>query len=159
MKIKQYLSKYKEQILYLLFGILSTVVNYVIYFLCKDALHWSWATANALAWVGAVIFAYITNKLWVFHSKERTLTGLGREILLFLGARVFSLALDFGTMYLCMDIAHMDHWQPKGYAAGEFCAKTIAQIVVIIVNYIFSKWIIFRKKNSGTDHKEMPHLG
>lgn len=151
-KIKAIL-KNKEIIMYLVFGVLTTIVNYIIYFGCTKALNLNWFLANGISWVAAVTFAYITNRIWVFESKASGFWAIGREIILFVGCRIVSLGFDMGTMYICMDCFYMGNirWEFVWWGVeiavpiGEFIAKTIAQVIVVVSNYIFSKWIIFKK--------------
>ncbi len=131
----------------MLFGILTTAVNYIIYFTCTGLIRMNWTAANILAWLGAVLFAYLTNRTLVFHSKERNGLSILREAGLFLGARLLSLGIDMLIMFLCMDLAGLGSWEVAGIAAGELAAKTVAQATVILSNYAFSKWFIFRKKD------------
>lgn len=150
-KIKDLLKKYKEIILYVLFGGLTTVVNYIIYFTCTKALHIGWSPATLFAWIGAVLFAYVTNRIWVFESRAKGFSAVFFEFVKFIGARLLSLGLEWLTLKLLIDILHMDLWAWRDLPLGEFVAKTIAQILVIIANYVFSKWIVFRKILKNTE--------
>lgn len=147
--MKKLLLKYKEVILYIIFGVLTTLVNYIVYFGCK-AVHIPYQPATVVAWIAAVTFAYVTNRIWVFESKNRGAKAVFKEIVLFVGARLFSLVLELIIMYIGMDLLlageHTIDLLGKTLPLGEFITKTIAQIVIIISNYIFSKLIIFRKK-------------
>ena len=149
-KITDLLKKYKEIILYVLFGGLTTVVNYIIYFICTAGLHIGWSPATLFAWIGAVLFAYVTNRIWVFESRATGFSAVLFEFVKFIGARLLSLGLEWLTLKLLLDILQMDLWIWRDFPLGEFVAKTIAQILVIIANYVFSKWVVFRKnlKNS-----------
>ena len=131
-EIKNLLIKYKEQILYLFFGGCTTVVNIVVFALCSDILHMELLVSNFMAWVLAVFFAYITNKIWVFESKTETLNELVKEIGSFVFARVVTLLIDMLIMYVGVEIL--------------FINKMIINIVVIVANYVFSKLFIFKKK-------------
>lgn len=149
-KITDLLKKYKEIILYVLFGGLTTVVNYIIYFTSTAGLHIGWSPATLFAWIGAVLFAYVTNRIWVFESRATGFSAVLFEFVKFIGARLLSLGLEWLTLKLLLDILQMDLWIWRDFPLGEFVAKTIAQILVIIANYVFSKWVVFRKnlKNS-----------
>ena len=126
----------RETIVYLVFGVMTTVVNYIIFWLCRR-IFIPVLIANIIAWVGAVIFAFITNKLFVFESKSFRLQQLIPEIIGFVSARVLSFLFEEGflavTYYLGMN---------------EYVAKLIASVVVIIVNYFASKFFIFKKKET-----------
>ncbi len=148
-QLKQ-LWKNREIMLYLVFGVLTTIVNYVVYFTCTSIIQLDWSIANIFAWVFAVMFAYITNRIWVFESKKTGVTAIVREIVLFVGCRILSFGLDMGVMFLCMDLFHMENWIVGSLPAGEFMAKTLAQVVVVVSNYIFSKWIIFKNERTNS---------
>lgn len=148
-KLKELLIKYKEILLYVLFGGLTTVVNYIIYFACTAGFHIGWSPATLIAWVGAVLFAYVTNRKWVFESKSHGARAIAYELFKFVAARLLSLGMEWVTLKLLLDILHMNAYLWHDLPAGEFIAKTIAQIIVIIANYIFSKWIVFRKKSGN----------
>ncbi len=148
-RLKALFQKYREIILYLVFGGLTTLVNFVVYFLCTSGLSLSWSVSNVAAWVLAVLFAYVTNRIWVFQSKTKGASALLREFLSFVLCRLLSLGFDMAIMFLCIDLLHWDTFKAAGLPMGEFGAKLLAQIVVIIANYIFSKLIIFRHKSAG----------
>ncbi len=152
-KIKSLFQKYKELILYVVFGGLTTVVNYVIYFTCTQGFSIGWSAATVISWIGAVLFAYFTNRKWVFESKKQDTAGVLYEFVKFVAARILSLGLEWLTLKLLLDGMHMDHFVWHDLPAGEFLAKTIGQVIVVIANYIFSKWIVFRKKKE-TREKE-----
>ena len=135
-EIKNLLIKYKEQILYLFFSGCTTVVNIVVFALCSDILHMELLVSNFMAWVLAVFFAYITNKIWVFESKTETLNELVKEIGSFVFARVVTLLIDMLIMYVGVEILFIN----------KMIIKVLANIVVIVANYVFSKLFIFKKK-------------
>jgi len=127
---------HKEKLMYLIFGGLTTVVNYVMYFACTRWLEQDEMVANSVAWVVSVLFAFVTNKLWVFESKQ---TG-GKRFLLELGsfvsARVLSFLLESGIMLLFVTMWHF--W--------DLPVKLAANVLVVIMNYFASKWFIFKKE-------------
>lgn len=134
-KLKEIYIKYKEIILYVIFGGLTTVINYAIYafmVLLKIDIY----TSNITAWVGAVLFAYLTNRKMVFNSEANGKKSIIIEILSFYGARVFSLAVETGLLFVCVSLMGMNEW----------ITKLVLQVVVIVLNYIFSKFLVFRKK-------------
>lgn len=134
-KLKELYIKYKEIILYVIFGGLTTVINYAIYafmVLLKIDIY----TSNITAWVGAVLFAYLTNRKMVFNSEAKGKKSIIIEILSFYGARVFSLAVETGLLFVCVSLMGMNEW----------ITKLVLQVVVIVLNYIFSKFLVFRKK-------------
>ena len=134
--MKELFMKYKEVISYLFFGVLTTVVNFVVYFACTDGLHLNYLAATAVSWVAAVLFAYVTNRKWVFESKVRGFMPILREMAVFVGCRVFSGVMDMGIMFISVDMIGI----------SDRIAKFITQVAVVVLNYIFSKIIIFRKK-------------
>lgn len=123
----------RELILYVVFGFFTFVVNFVTYFIFVG-LGLNYLIANALAWFFSVLFAYITNRKWVFESKSPDIL---KEMSLFFGGRIFSGVVDTALMYLFIDVLVL----------GDFISKTVVQIIVIILNYIFSKLIVFTEKN------------
>lgn len=123
-------------ILYLIFGILTTAINIVVFDRCYSALLWPWQSANAFAWILSVLFAFITNKLFVFESKSFAAKIFWKEFFEFFAARLFSLGVDMLCMWLLLDIAH---W-------NGLPAKIADNIIVIAINYVLSKLVIFRKK-------------
>ena len=121
----------KELIAYIFFGVLTTAVNIITYFLFVDVFAVNYIISNIIAWFVSVLFAYITNRIWVFESKDDNII---KEIVLFYGGRVFSGAVDTGLMYLFIDIL----------STGNAFAKIVVQVIVIVLNYVFSKFIVFK---------------
>ena len=148
--MKKLFEKYRELIIYIVFGALTTLVNYIIHFAMRF-IGADYYISLSLAWLGAVLFAYITNKIFVFDSKAKGKEAL-REFALFIGARVFSYGLELVISFIFIDLAHADRfvWTPSFtetvIPAGELIVKTFAQVFVVIANYIFSKLVIFKKK-------------
>ena len=134
-KLKQLWKKHKELILYVFFGGCTTLINIISYFACRELMYLPVVPADVLAWVVSVIFAYVTNKLFVFESKSWRLMLVLKEGAAFLAARVFSLGVDVAILYVTVTV--LGWW--------ELPMKVLANVVVIVINYIFSKWIIFRK--------------
>ena len=115
---------------------LTTVVNFVVYFACTDGLHINYLAATAVSWVAAVLFAYVTNRKWVFESKVSGFMPILREMAVFVGCRVFSGVMDMGIMFISVDMIGI----------SDRIAKFVTQVAVVVLNYIFSKIIIFRNK-------------
>ena len=128
-------NKYKEGLLYLFFGGCSTLINILTFFICRQ-LELSIFVSNIIAWTTAVIFAFITNKLIVFDSKNMDKKVVMKETIGFFIARVISLGIDMGIIHLMIDVMKIH----------EIISKIVSNIVVIIVNYIFSKMFIFKKE-------------
>lgn len=124
-----------EKISYLIFGGFTTLINLVSYWFFAYVLNFNYMIASIFAWVFAVAFAFITNKLFVFKSYSKNLSTLLKETISFFTFRILSLFMDLGTMFLCVQIIKMH----------SLIAKIIANIIVIIFNYFASKFIIFKK--------------
>ena len=131
-------NKYREVLLYLVFGALTTLVNIVVFYLCRK-LKLETYLSNAVAWFLSVLFAFITNKLYVFESKNKNFKENFREIFSFVGFRILSLIFDMAFMYLMIEIISFN----------EMGAKILANIFVIILNYVFSKLFIFKKRKGA----------
>ena len=138
-KIKQWTAehaKLTELILYVYIGGYTTVVNWIIYFPLVNLLDVNYQVANVLAWIGAVIFAYITNKTIVFRSKTTKAQTITKEVTSFVGARVLSLLLEMGIMWLTVSVMNIN----------SNLMKIVTAVVTVLFNYIASKLVIFRKK-------------
>ena len=135
-KIKRNLKKYKSLISYGIFGGLTTLVNIVTYNLCYYGVGISNTFSNVFAWILSVAFAYLTNKLWVFESKSWKWEVLRREVFAFVSCRLATGIMDLGIMYICVDVLN---WH-------AMFMKICSNVLVIILNYIFSKLVIFKKK-------------
>ena len=132
--MKELYLRYKEVILYLIFGVLTTVVNILVFQGCR-LLGVNLFLSNLLAWILSVFTAFVTNKLFVFESKDVSFSLLMKETILFFAARVFSLGVDM-TVIFCMVNLMM---------VNELVSKIVSNVVVVIVNYVLSKFIIFKK--------------
>ena len=147
-KLKKILLERREEISYLIFGVLTTVINYITFLILTVILGEEPFTVmiiNIIAWVAAVAFAYVTNKLFVFESKSWEFDILKREIPAFLGARIASFLLEEAGLYIAA------YWMRMGTITifgigGLLIAKIFLNILVVIVNYFFSKFLIFKKK-------------
>ncbi len=135
-KIKSLFLRYKELIVYGIFGVLTTAVNYVSYIIFTRAFGLGVLASNLIAWVLAVAFAFVTNKLFVFESKKFEYKILVKELVSFVISRVFSLALDMAILYVMHELMHIN----------DLIVKIISNVVIIIVNYVISKFIIFKDK-------------
>ena len=124
--------------MYLVFGVLTTAVNYFSYIILRIFLTEDYHVlfCNATAWFLSVLFAFITNKLFVFESKTWETKTLAREASSFFGARIFSGVLDLGIMYVFVSLM----------SYNELIIKLLSNVVVVIINYILSKLFIFKKK-------------
>lgn len=130
--------KHEEGINYLIFGFLAFVLNYILYYLFADAIRMHYMAATVLSWVLTVVFAYWTNRKFVFKSNNTDRQSVWKEFISFISARVATEVLEVVLMYLLVDCA----------SANDKIAKLICQTLVILANYILSKlWIFKSKKN------------
>lgn len=128
------LNKYKSIILYLVFGVLTTIINIVVYYVCSNILEMSTIMSNVVAWLLSVLFAYITNRKWVFESQVKMKEDIIKEMSSFFGCRLATGILDIVIMYITVDLLFMN----------GMVMKCLSNVIVIVVNYIASKLIIFR---------------
>lgn len=133
--MKKLIEKYWDMISYLFFGVLTTVVNYLVYLPCHNWLHWSAAVSNVVAWAFAVAFAYLTNKPLVFKSYDWSLKTVLPELGKFVACRVGSGLLETGILLVTVDILHWD---------GNVM-KLVTSVLVVVLNYIGSKLLVFKK--------------
>ena len=152
-KINDLYTKYKEIILYVFYGGLTTLVNFIAYWLFDLILGAElYLVTNIIAWVIAAIFAYVVNKLFVFDSKSWAPKVLAKELPGFFGARVFSFVIEELGMLMFVDGFDFKSIAMDIFGiftlSGAMIAKVILAVVVIILNYFFSKFIIFKKKKN-----------
>ena len=124
--------KYKEIINYLIFGGLTTLISIVTYAIFTKVFNIDYLISNILSWIIAVLFAYITNKIFVFESKSKKNI---KEITSFFFFRIISLVMEMIILYVFVDMLYID----------DLVTKIIAQVIVIVANYIFSKVFVFKK--------------
>lgn len=122
--------RYKQPLLYLFFGVLTTVLNLFVFWLCTKALPPLWA--NAAAWVAGVIFAYVTNRIWVFRSRRRK---VWKEFLSFSAGRLATLGIEELMLWAGIDLLHLN----------AMPVKLAAQVLVVIGNYAVSKVLVFHQ--------------
>ena len=137
-KIKELYKKYKEIINYLIFGVLTTVVSLIVYYVAvytflnpENAVQLQ--IANILSWIAGVTFAYFTNRKYVFDSKEQNRL---KEAGKFVMARVVTLLMDMVIMWLGVTVL----------CFNDKIMKLVSQVVITISNYVFSKLFVFKKK-------------
>ena len=136
MCVKKLYDKYRDVILYLVFGVCTTAVNIAVYFGMAHLFRYSTMVSTVTAWTAAVLFAYVTNRRWVFHSQAKSGRRVLKEAASFFAGRLATGLADWGCMFLFAEILALD----------DVVIKTGANILVIILNYIVSKRIVFRKK-------------
>ena len=135
-KLRSLIKKYWDVLSYLFFGVLTTVVNYMIYLPVYNFCGFSAALSNMIAWVGAVIFAFLTNKPFVFQSHDWSAKTVVPELTKFFSCRVASGVLETVILFLTVDCLH---WNGNLW-------KLVTQVLVIVINYVGSKLLVFRKK-------------
>ena len=133
MKIKEFIKKNINIFSYLFFGICTTIINVVVFWLMAHCLNWETLPSTIIAWLVAVLFAYITDRKWVFHSKDN---GIIKEMVSFFTCRLATGVVDWVIMIVFVDII----------ALNDILIKIISNLLVIIINYTASKYVIFRKK-------------
>ncbi len=146
--IKKLFNQYRELISYIFFGALTTVVSLVSFRIFDIILGEKlYLLTNIISWIFAVVFAYITNKLWVFESKSWKSRVVIKELIGFFGARILSLAIEEAGLWLMIDLLNMGDIGIDIFSLninGNLIAKLIMQVVVVILNYVFSKLVIFK---------------
>ena len=179
-------TKYKELILYFVFGVGTTIISFLTYYIFRwifpdegsvpSWLRWIFNITSAfgtesstalpviLSWVFSVTFAFLTNRVYVFESKARSFGRVMGETVMFYLSRIFTLLVDLVIMFLLVDLTGIDN------ALYEFAAKVFSNCVVLVLNYILSKVIVFRKKKplippddssepqTRKEHNEQPDL-
>ena len=141
-RLKTLLKTYREQILYLIFGVLTTLVDFSVSFLLyrfwvdasdlpSVALH----AADTLAWAAAVTFAFVTNRIWVFESTKKGFLPIAGELVGFAGGRVATLLLQEGAMALFVTIL----------GGNKYLFRLLIAVAVVVLNYVISKLWVFRK--------------
>lgn len=121
----------RELVLYVFFGTLTFFVNLISYFIFESVFGINYLISNVIAWFLSVLFAYVTNRIWVFESKSPDIL---KECALFFGGRIFSGAVDTALMYLFIDVLLI----------SDVISKIVVQVIVIVLNYVFSKLIVFK---------------
>lgn len=138
-KIMALVKKYWDILVYLVFGVLTTVVDFLIYFPCYNLLHIPATISNVIAWAGAVAFAYLTNKPFVFHSQDWSVKTVVPELTKFVGTRLGSMLIQTGIIFVTVDLLHIN---------GNLM-KILTSVIVIILNYVGSKLLVFVKKKDA----------
>ena len=148
-KLKKILNR--ETVLYLVFGVATTLVNYIVFFLCYELVFDgdNSPAANTIAFAAAVVFAFVVNKVFVFESKSWNVETLTREVPPFLGARVGSFLIEEAGLILCEDVWHLGNVTAFAIDGMELTGVTVAKlvlsVVVVVLNYVFCKFLVFKK--------------
>lgn len=140
-KVKKLYKKYKEIINYLIIGFLTTIVSLLSFYLVRLLIFTNDSQldiqiSNIISWIFAVLFAFITNKKYVFESKSQGTNKL-KEMIKFYLSRVTTLLIDMGTMWILTSTLHIN----------DKISKIIVQFIIVILNYVFSKLFVFKKEH------------
>lgn len=135
-KLYSLLRQSRELVAYLFFGVLTTAVNYLIYLPCYNYLNLSAGASNIVAWIGSVCVAFVTNKAFVFKSNDWSARTVWAEAAGFVGGRIVSGAFETAILFLTVDCLRWD---------GNLM-KVLLSIMVVVSNYVISKWLVFRNK-------------
>ena len=139
--IKNFIKKYKELLLYVVFGVCTTAVDWGVSFVLYHTgmnMH----AADVVAWIAAVVFAYVTNKIFVFESKDVSPATVAREFVTFASSRVLTLLLQEAIVFVFYDKLALD----------KYAVKIMASVIVVILNYVFSKLFVFKKNKGENDN-------
>lgn len=131
--------KYREQILYLFFGVLTTAVNFIIFAALYNLLSINYMVSNVIAWIFSVLFAFMTNRQYVFSAGHADSRHIAKELLSFSLSRVFTLLVETMVLYLGASVLLIN----------TNIIKITANIIVIVLNYILSKYLVFKGNSNG----------
>lgn len=134
-KIRTLCSKYREQLVYLVVGVCTTLINYVIYAVLTEGVRLHYIASNVIGWIAAVAFAYFANGKWVYRSTSRR---GWREAGEFVFSRLFSLGLETLLLFLLVDLLELD----------KLAAKLAVAVLVVVVNYL-TGLLVFKRKQRG----------
>lgn len=134
-KLFRLLAKHRELLVYLIFGVLTTAVNYIVYLPCYNLLGVRASLSNVIAWAAAVVFAFVTNKPFVFQSHDWSAGTTVPELIKFIGTRLGSGGAETLILLLTVDIL--------GWNGNLW--KILTSVIVVVLNYIGSKLLVFRK--------------
>lgn len=137
MKLQELCQKYKQVILYLFFGGLTTLLSLFLFWLCREVLGINELIANIISWILCVLFAFYTNRRWVFEAAAGGTGNFLRMLLSFAGGRLTTLAVEEAIIFAGITLLHKN----------SMLIKLIAQVIVVILNYVISKWFVFKKRD------------
>ncbi|WP_203339206.1 GtrA family protein [Planococcus beijingensis] len=142
--MKKILTKdWRSILMYLIMGGWTTVVNIVVYWICEEMFYLDYRISTTIAWVFAVVFAYVVNKRFVFKSVTNTWRDRFAEMGSFFGFRVLSFFMDLGTMMVLVGLLSIN----------GTVSKILANVIVLVANYIFSKKFIFKDRSAPAAEK------
>ena len=127
----------KETISYVIFGVLTTIINLTSYYFFSKIININYLISNIISWIISVIFSYITNKLYVFNSKDKSKDIIIKEFIKFVNCRLTSGIIEMILLFLLVDIIKVN----------DVISKLVIGVIVVILNFIFSKLFVFKKLN------------
>lgn len=142
--LKKLMKKYEELIMYIIVGVCTMIVSLVSYFIMANTLQMYYQAANIISWVLAVAFAYVTNKKYVFKSPYTSVQATTKELVSFVSSRVASLLVEILSMFFFVQVCQID----------DNIMKLMNQVLVTVLNYIFSKFWVFRKEKQHRGQAE-----
>lgn len=136
------MKKYREQILYIIVGGSTTLINLVAYYILTRWLKMEFVASNVIALIISMIFAFITNKIYVFNSRDFEIIKLTKECIQFFSSRLFTGGLDIVLLWILVDFAHFE----------DLISKVIIGIIIVVLNYIISKFYVFKEAGKVEGH-------
>lgn len=133
----------RETITYIIAGVLTTLVNFITSFIGYDCLHWNENLVTVIAWIVAVLFAYVVNKFWVFQEKKDGTADEAVKFAKFIAGRLFTLVVEWGGVFLFVTLLDVKFW----------IVKLVLAVVVTILNYIISKLFVFISASGKKEKK------
>lgn len=141
MNLKKYWDKYKHLVAYMFWGVVTTIVNIGAYQIMSPIWHWNYELSTVIAWFLSVLVAYFTNKVWVFGSPYTTVKAFLIELAQFFFYRGVTLLMDMAFMWVGISLLGLKS------PLQQLILKTLDNVVVIVANYVFSKWLIFKSND------------
>lgn len=136
-KIKTIYDHYKEVILYLFFGVCTTLLNIILFYIFYDRAGLNTGISTVVSNILCIIFAYITNRTWVFETRAHNGNEIIKEMTSFVGCRIGTLVLDVIIMMITVDM----------FQLNANLMKVLSNVIVVVINYVASKWLIFKSSN------------
>ncbi len=136
-KVNMPYERKKELFLYLFFGVLTTVVSYIVFIICNYQLGIGELVSTTISWIISVVFAFFTNRIWVFCAPTKTVSAFLKQLVLFYSGRLISYGVEMLIIWGFVTMLGFEAW----------LIKLLANIIVIVLNYIISKVVIFKNKN------------
>jgi len=130
--------KYKSYILYIFFGGVTTLVNWLCFYVCAHLLDLGTVVSNVIAWILSVAVAYLTNRKWVFESRAAGMRRVVKEVAGFTVSRLVTLGVETLLMWITVDVCG---W-------NDLVMKIVVSIVVVVMNYIFSRFLVFKPEEN-----------